>query len=122
MTSLNETAERLREMAEEIDGMMKVKMPDNESVDIRGAFMMLKMALGKATYLSIDPPAFNWHGHADKITCENWKVYDGKRSHEGKSLLEAVNKAIEANGPNKEIDADDTIVMIETALAGQPPV
>lgn len=122
MSEIHETAERLRELANEIDDVAKkISMP-TQQVDIKGAFAKLRAALGKGVYLSIDPPAFNYHGHTDRITVDKWRVYDGHKSHEGSTLSEAVSNALTANAPNKEEDAEAAIEAVTESLAEPLPI
>ena len=119
---ITETCERLRGMAEELEGLKKKLSLPVQHVDIPGAFAKLRAVLGKSAYISIDPPEFNSHGHSDKIVLGEWRVYDGSKSHEGATLAEAVNKALAANAPKPQADPVEAMNLVTEALAEPIPM
>lgn len=109
MNNYSNASNRLREMADEIDQIhASMSRPLVERCDIPTAFKVLRAALGDV-YISIDPPAMNLHAGRVKIEVDEWSVYDGKKSHKGKTLEAAVNICLEHHAPSP-VDAAESVI------------
>lgn len=127
MNELRESANRLRDLADQLEGLeSRFKIPVQET-DIPRAFAKLRAALGNDVHISIRPPHFNSYSGGHLFSVEKWGVYLGTEcgtahgTHEGTTLAEAVNVALAACD-QKEGDVEAEIAKVTQAFAEPLPM
>lgn len=115
--NLHDLANDLRTVAGEIDTLLNATIPP-QPCDVMGALKTLRVALPDR-YISIDPPAFDWHASRE-ITMGLWKAWDGKKSYEAPTLAELVATVLKAHQPATERDPGELQEQLQAALEPQP--
>lgn len=114
-----EHAEMLRKMADQLDAEVESAF-DFESVrlgdgELKRAWEIMENQLGKKFSIGVE---FESHGY--KAPTVLWYALDGNyKKHEGRTLQEAVSKAIEKTLPEIKDAVPKTMSAIEVALGAE---
>ena len=113
--TLKEMAAKLRETADDLDGMQKQLAIPAMMCSLSEAFAKLTAALGDDVYIAIDPPTLHRH-RGEKPHADEWSVYDGTKHFKGMTLGLAVSACLAAHG-----QADNDVEELQKELNGAAP-